>query len=150
MAELRMSNFIVALLIAAPALFLVGGAPVHQRTLYTCLRCRAEQTKYTLAFVIPWYSERDITSWYDAHFPPHEHTWLRASCTRGRNIFGQDVLWACARLHPVCTLPPAIEREFAESANPATLAAFFTGLESPDRETQQQSVQTAWERVLSK
>jgi hypothetical protein len=151
MLKPRAKKVFRALLIAGAIFFVLLCFPVHQRTIYSCLRCRAENTEHTLLFVIPWRTQRDteFTTCYVAHFPPHEHTWSRSSCTRGRNAFGRDILWACGRIHPVFTFPASTEREFLLAADAATIEAFFRGLESPEREVQQQTIQTAWERVLS-
>src|SRR6266576_243299 len=96
----RIGNLVGAVVVTLVALLLLAVLPVQQRTIYTCLHCRAERTKYTFLFVIPWHTERatEFTSWYSTHLPP-EHNWLRASCTRGRDVFGRNVSWACARLH---------------------------------------------------
>lgn len=117
---------------------------VHERTIYTCLLCRAEKTSHR-SFGQSWVTERDteFTGWYARHGGIHAHRWTRCSCTRGSNLFGQPTRWACGQNHPIGLLQPRIEREFAERADPADWKAFMDGVLSSDRKIQQGAVDAA-------
>jgi hypothetical protein len=146
----RLGNLFGLVILILGAVALLAFLPVQQRTIYTCVRCRAERTEHAFLFVIPWHTEEatEFTSWYSSHFPAHTHNWHLASCTRGRDLFGKTVFWACGRRHPICDLAPRDEREFLAAADPAMVASFFRGLESPDREVQQETVESASNRVV--
>lgn len=127
------------------ALAVLATTVVHSRTIYTCLHCRAERTNHRL-FGYPWQSlcDTEFTKWYLAHKPAHEHSWERCSCTRGRNIFGGTIRWACGRIHPIGLFPPQEQRKFAEVASATELSAFYQGILSTNRETQKEAIESAW------
>ena len=129
----RHNKILGGLIIGIAALLMVACLPVHERTIYTCLHCRAQRTDHSL-FGVPWQKEREtsFTAWYLIRHPAHEHTWLPASCQRGDNLFGQVVSWGCYRLHSVALLSPQTQLDFAQSANAATLEHFFRGIDSRD------------------
>ena len=122
---------------------------VSTRSPKTCTLCRAERTDRTL-LGYSWQSYRDteFTAWYQAHRPAHEHQWGRLTCTRGFSVFGTTTFFGCGPRHPVCDIPPATLREFAERADTNTLTAFFDGIASNNREAQSRAVQMAWDRIL--
>ena len=122
---------------------------VSTRTIRTCSLCRAERTERTV-LGYSWQSFRDteFTGWFQAHRPAHEHEWGRLICTRGFSAFGTTTFFGCGPRHPVCEIPPATLREFAERADNNTLTAFFDGIVSTNRETQRLAVQMVWDRIL--
>lgn len=122
---------------------------VSTRTRKTCTLCRAERIDRTfLGF--PWqhYLDTEFSNWYRSHRPAHEHQWGRLSCTRGFSIYGTTTYFGCGHRHPICDIPPAALRDFAERADTNTLTAFFNGITSTNEETQRQTVQMAWNVIL--
>lgn len=133
------------------AVVIVGGlmpVTVATRTTYTCTRCRAARIERTL-FGFTWHRYQDtaFSDWYRGHRPTHEHQWTRFTCTRGFCIFGITTSFACGPRHPICEISPDLLREFVEHADTNTLTAFFEGVSSTNRETQNLAVQMAWNGI---
>jgi hypothetical protein len=115
----------------------------------TCTLCRAERIDRTmLGYLWQSYRDTEFTEWYRAHRPAHEHKWGRLTCTRGFSVFGTTTYFGCGPRHPICDIPPATLREFAEGSDTNTLAAFFDGIVSTNHETQRETVQLVWDRML--
>jgi hypothetical protein len=122
---------------------------VSTRAPKTCTLCRAERIDLTfLGYSWQSFRDTDFTGWYQAHRPAHEHEWGRLTCTRGFSVFGTTTFFGCGPRHPVCDIPPATLREFAERADTDTLTAFFDGIASTNREAQRQAVQMACDKIL--
>jgi hypothetical protein len=137
---------VVAAIVAAGALMAVT---VSTRSPKTCTLCRAERIDRTfLGYSWQSYRDTEFTEWYRAHRPAHQHEWGRLTCTRGFSIFGTTTFFGCGPRHPICDIPPDTLRQFAEHADTNTLAAFFDGITSTNRDTQRQAVQLAWDRIL--
>ena len=137
---------VVAAIVAASVLMAVT---VSTRSPKTCTLCRAERIDRTfLGYASQSYRDTEFTEWYRAHRPAHQHEWGRLTCTRGFSIFGTTTFFSCGPRHPICDIPPDTLRQFAEHADTNTLAAFFDGITSTNRDTQRQAVQLAWDRVL--
>jgi hypothetical protein len=143
---LKLGGVFLAILAAMGLLLPVT---VATRTIQTCVLCRAEREDRSL-LGYSWLNLRDtaFTYWYREHRPAHEHAWGRLSCTRGFSILGTTTYFGCAPRHPVCRIPSETLRAFAERSDTNTLNAFFEGITSTDRETQNKAVQIAWERIL--
>jgi hypothetical protein len=94
------------------------------------------------------YHDTKFTDWYRTHRPEHQHEWGRLTCTRGFSVFGTATFFGCGPRHPICNIPPDTLRQFAERADTNTLAAFFDGIPSSNRDSQRQAVQLAWDRIL--
>jgi hypothetical protein len=139
---------VVVAIVAVGALLPVT---VATRSPKTCTLCRAERMDRTF-LGYSWRTDRDteFTEWYRTHRPQHQHEWGRLTCTRGFSIFGTTTLFGCGPRHPICDIPSDTLRQFAEHADTNTLAAFFDGITSTNRDTQRQAVQLAWDQILSK
>jgi hypothetical protein len=133
-------------------IFAVGAlmtVTVATRSPQTCTLCRTERMDRTF-LGYSWQKQRDteFSEWYRAHRPKHQHEWGRLTCTRGFSIFGTTTLFGCGPRHPICEISPERLRQFAEHADTNTLAAFFDGITSTNRDAQRQAVQLAWGRIL--
>jgi hypothetical protein len=136
------------------ACWVMGGAVVgaivarvcQTTTGYDCVQCRALRMEHRL-FGFSWQTHRDteFTEWHRVHRGTHRHQWERFTCLGTSSIIysGQS----CGIRHPVCErLPSVFQREFAERADADSLAVFFGGIASTNRELQSQAVQLALER----
>src|SRR5687767_490376 len=113
----RLWKFALVAVVLIGSVAVVAPIQVHTRTRHTCLLCRVERTEQIfMGFEWESYRKTEFTDWHDAHLPEHSHRWTRSSCTRGRDIFGLTVSWACGPTHPIGRLPPPIQRTFAERA----------------------------------
>ena len=115
---------------------------------YDCVQCRALRMEHRL-FGFSWQTHRDteFTDWHRIHRGAHQHQWERFTCLGTSSIIytGQG----CGIRHPVCErLLSVWQREFAERADADSLAAFFEGIASTNRELQSQAVQLALERSI--
>lgn len=109
---------------------------------YDCVRCRTLRMEHR-AFGFSWrtFRETEFTEWYRVHGSPHQHQWERFSCL-GR-------VRGCGVRHPVCErLPSVFQKNFAERSDAATLASFFDGIASADRELQTKAVDLALDSPL--
>ena len=97
-----------------------------------------------------WQTESDsvFTEWYRKNRPEHQHEWGRLTCTRGFSIFGTTTFFGCGPRHPIGDIPPDVLRRFVEHADINTLTAYFDGITSTNRESQQQAVRLAWDSIL--
>jgi hypothetical protein len=146
MRAINIPSGVVAVIFAIGVLVPIS---VATRSDKTCTLCRAERVDRTfLGFSWQTYRDNEFTEWYRTHRPTHEHEWGRLTCTRGFSIFGRTTFFACGPRHPVCDIPPETLRQFAESADTNTLAAFFGGITSTNRDSQRQALELAWEKIL--
>lgn len=137
------------LLVAAIVVAVLLPVTVQTRTTYTCTLCRAERTDRTFfGFPSRSYKDTEFTKWFLVHRPRHDHQWGRLSCTAGRSILGTRTYFGCGPRHPVCDIPPMTLLRFAETTDSNTLAAYFEGITSTNKDMQRRTVQMAWDRVL--
>jgi len=114
---------------------------VATRSLKTCTLCRAERMDRTsLGYSWQTYRDTEFSDWYRTHRPEHQHEWGRLTCTRGFSVFGTTTYFGCGPRHPICDIPPDTLRQFAEHADTNTLAMFFAGITSTNRDSQRQAV----------
>ena len=122
---------------------------VATRSPMTCTLCRAERIDRTfLGYSWQTYRDTEFADWYRIHRPKHQHEWGRLTCTRGFSIFGTTTFFGCGPRHPICDISPDILRKFAEQADTNTLAAFFDGITSTNRDSQRQAVHLALDTLL--
>jgi len=137
---------VIAATVAVGALMPVT---VATRSRKICTLCRAERMDRTfLGYSWQTYHDTEFTDWYRTHRPEHQHEWGRLTCTRGFSVFGTTTFFGCGPRHPICDIPPDTLRRFAVRADTNTLAAFFDGITSTNRDSQHQAVQLAWDRIL--
>jgi len=131
------------------AIGLLPTVTVATRTRLTCALCRAERTdRMFLGCAWQRYHDTEFTDWYRSHRPSHDHSWGRLSCTKGFSILGTTTYFGCGPRHPVCAIPPATLRKFAEAAGADTLTVYFDGIISTNLKSQTRAVQMVWDQVL--
>jgi hypothetical protein len=141
------------LLTAALVLLLLGisiltPAGFRSTRRFTCLKCRAERWDRCILGRHSFTTNATVyTPWYDAHFPAHQHLWSAGSIA-GYNIFGRQVSCGYCPPHPVASLiPPALQKQFAESSSASNLALFYDWILSTNRDLHLMAVHMVYQHV---
>ena len=114
---------------------------------YTCLECRATQTK---SRIFGMRSEKITTNSYSesvaAHDSSHQHQWRWCGSAHTTSLFSE--MHACGRQHPIWQLPVPIQERYSKLVSESELHDALKAIDSPNRETAESAVNRVYERVL--
>jgi hypothetical protein len=140
-------RFCKAIAIVGSLALLVAATYERSDSSYTCLGCRATQTKSRIFGIR---SEKITTNSYSesvvAHDPSHQHQWRWCGSAHTASLFSE--MHACGRQHPIWQLPVSIQERYSKLVSESELHDALKAIDSPSRETAESAVNRVYERVL--
>ena len=119
----------------------------HGESRYTCLECRATQTKSRICGIR---SESISTNSYSesivAHDPSHQHQWRWSGSAHTSSLFSE--MHACGRQHPIWQLPVSIQERYSHLVSESEMTDALKAIDSANRDAAESAVKQVYERVL--